>query len=440
MRKILLIAKRDYLAVVRTKAFLIGLVAAPLLCAATILPMALMKRDPDLKPKRIAVLDRTGVAADTVLQALRTHNEHELFDKTTGLQVMPRYQFESVAPAGGSDEQRLMLSDEVRRGELFAFVEIGAKSLDPGPAAAPNTAANSIDWYSNEGGLGLTQQMVGDGVNDGLRKVRLGRLGVEQSHLDDVLRAAPVQKMNLVSRDEKTGKIGAPSKTSELEAVVPIVVVILLLMIVVLTSTPMLTAISEDKMQRVFEMLLVSATPFELIAGKVVAAIGRSLTSAVVIFAAALFLLSSMAMMGLAPLHVLPWFVVYMVAEVTMLAALASALGAACGTPQEANSFSWLLILPVMVPFFVTFPMMSQPNGTLAVSMSMFPLFTPIAMLVRQVSPGGIPAWQPWVGFAGIAFATIAVSWLAARIFRVGILMQGKPPKLADLVRWAVRG
>jgi ABC-2 type transport system permease protein len=72
--------------------------------------------------------------------------------------------------------------------------------------------------------------------------------------------------------------------------------------------------------------------------------------------------------------------------------------------------------------------------------MSMFPLFTPFLMLVRQATPGGIPAWQPWVALVGVVAATVAISWLAARIFRVGILLQGKTPKVSDLMRWAVRG
>jgi ABC-2 type transport system permease protein len=61
-------------------------------------------------------------------------------------------------------------------------------------------------------------------------------------------------------------------------------------------------------------------------------------------------------------------------------------------------------------------------------------------MLLRQALPGGVPAWQPWAALAGILAFTPLVVWAAARIYRVGILMQGKPPKIAELVRWAIRG
>ena len=72
--------------------------------------------------------------------------------------------------------------------------------------------------------------------------------------------------------------------------------------------------------------------------------------------------------------------------------------------------------------------------------MSLIPPFTPMLMLLRQAMPGGVPAWQPWVGLAGVLVFALATVWAASRIFRVGILMQGKPPKLAELARWAIRG
>ena len=72
--------------------------------------------------------------------------------------------------------------------------------------------------------------------------------------------------------------------------------------------------------------------------------------------------------------------------------------------------------------------------------MSLVPPFTPILMLLRQANSAGVPAWQPWVGLAGVlAFAT-AMVWAASRIFRVAILMQGKPPRLAEMARWAMKG
>ena len=192
-------------------------------------------------------------------------------------------------------------------------------------------------------------------------------------------------------------------------------------------------------MQRVFEMLLSSASSFELMLGKVLAALGASLTSSTFYIIGGLLVLAGMAMFGLAPLNLLPWFFVYLIADVVMLSALGVALGSACATPQDAQHLAFLLILPIMIPMFVLTPVMQQPNGTLATVMSFIPPFTPVLMLLRQALPGGVPWWQPWLGLVGVTACAAAIIWAAARIFRIGILSQGKTPKLAELVQWVTR-
>jgi ABC-2 type transport system permease protein len=187
-------------------------------------------------------------------------------------------------------------------------------------------------------------------------------------------------------------------------------------------------------------MLLGSATPFELMLGKVIASVGLALTSSIFYVTTGLFVLQSLALMGLAPLSVLPWFVVYLVADVMVLSSLGIALGAACGSPQEAQQLAMLVLAPVMIPLFVFVPIMQAPNGTMAMALSLFPPFTPILMMLRQTLPGGVPAWQPWVGLIGVAVWTIAMSWAASRVFRVVILVQGKLPKIGQLAHWAIKG
>jgi ABC-2 type transport system permease protein len=115
-------------------------------------------------------------------------------------------------------------------------------------------------------------------------------------------------------------------------------------------------------------------------------------------------------------------------------------MGAATSAPRDAQSFAILLTLPLMIPLFLLVPLVQNPNGTMATVLSLVPFLTPMIMLMRQSMPGGVPAWQPWVGLVGVALCTWFTTWCAARIFRVTILMQGKPPRLPDLVRWAVRG
>ena len=112
-----------------------------------------------------------------------------------------------------------------------------------------------------------------------------------------------------------------------------------------------------------------------------------------------LAVLQSMAMIGLAPLGLLPWFVIYLIADVMILSSFAAALGAACGSPHDAQQLGILLMAPVMIPMFLMMPVMQQPNGPVATVVSLMPPFTPVVMLMRQAMPGGIPPGSPGWGW-----------------------------------------
>jgi ABC-2 type transport system permease protein len=149
---------------------------------------------------------------------------------------------------------------------------------------------------------------------------------------------------------------------------------------------------------------------------------------------------NALGVAGLLPLTIIPWFYVFLLTDVVMLCALAAALGACCSTPQDAQNLAVVLLAPVLLPAFMMVTVMREPNGMLATAMSLVPPFTPILMPLRQAMPNGVPAWQPWVGLAGALLFAAGTVWAASRIFRVAILMQGKPPRLAEAMRWAMKG
>jgi ABC-2 type transport system permease protein len=446
--RILLIAKRDYLATIRTKAFIIGLVVAPLLFGGGFLGIALMQSKPDIKERRIAIIDGTGVAAPAVIQAAQERNAKDLFDKTTHRQMQPRYVFETLPPAADTKLQRLVLSERVRHEQLYAFVEISPTALQATNEPTNDTANEKdsqpgpVATYTNSGGFDVASGWLSGSINEGIRRVRLSRLGVDASHLSAALAGVKVDRFGLVSRDPKTGEIREASKKNEVaEFAVPFGLMMLLGMIVMIGSSPMLSAVTEDKAQRLVEMLLGLATPFELMMGKVLGALGTSLTSSAFYLIGGTLALEGMGLAGMVPFAVFPWFYVYLIADVIFLCSFAAALGAGCSSPQEAQQLAILLLAPVVIPYFLMTFIMQQPNGPISTALSLFPPFTPMLMLLRQAMPGGgVPAWQPWVSLAGVLVFTLLMVVAAARIFRVAILMQGKTPKMTDMVRWAVRG
>jgi ABC-2 type transport system permease protein len=427
MNRILLIAKRDYLQTILSKAYLFGLVLFPLMFGGGFLVLAITNRT-SATNQRIAVVDHTGIsgAGVAVIQACEDAN-HKAADAPSGLRVMPHYIFEEVKPDADEAAQLLELSNRIRSGELFLVLDIEPKK-------------DLVHYYTNSSGVTQLGLWLPAAVNDGLRRVRLAQMGVDPARVSDAMREVDVVSMNLVTKDPATGKILQGEKRNPVEMGMPFFLVFLLIMVVLIGSAPHIGAVAEDKMQRVFEMLLVSASSFELMMGKVLAALGASLTSSTVYILGGLMVLSGMALFGLAPLNLLPWFFVYLIADVIILSALGVALGSACGSAQDAQQLAFLLFLPVVIPMLTLSPVMAQPNGAFATAMSFVPPFTPVLMLLRQAMPGGVPWWQPWLGLVGVAIFAYFAIWAAARIFRIGILSQGKAPKLAELAQWVVRG
>ncbi len=449
MHKVLTIARRDYLATVRTKAFFFGLFVAPLLFGGGSIALSFLKSKPDLRDKHVAIVDHTGIVGDAVVSAAQEKNQRELFDKKTQQQLVPRYVFELIPPDADSKTQLLRLSDRVRHKELAAFLEIGKDALSPQkpvddspfnltPKSDP---ATRVSYYTNAGGIDELRGWLNGPINDGVRMARLSQLGVDIRRNPGLMATVPVDGMSLVERDEKTGDVREARKRSDLEGFfVPFAVAMILAMIVMVGSAPMLQNVTQDKSQRVVETLLGAATPFELMSGKVLGSVGVSITSSLLYVAAGVLAVNALGISGLLPLSIIPWFYAYLLADVVMLCAFAAALGACCSTPQDAQNLAIVLLLPCMLPMFMLVAILRQPNGMMATVMSLVPPFTPILMLLRQANAEGVPGWQPWVGLLGVAVFATGTVWAASRIFRVAILMQGKPPKLAEMMRWAWNG
>ncbi|MGB9456137.1 MAG: ABC transporter permease [Bryobacteraceae bacterium] len=452
--KVLTIAKRDYLATVRTKAFVFGLVVAPILFGGGSIGMAFLKGKPDLKDRHVAIIDHTGVVAGPVVRTAREKNNRDLFDKKTRRQIAPRYVFEVIAPAAdaasGRVDQLLALSDRVRRKQLVAFLEIGKDALRPPKPTDDSTDSDlgtskadpdsCVSYYTNAGGIDEMRMWLTGPIHDGVRLARLAKLGIDISRNPDLSASVPIEGLSLVERDEKTGDVHEARKRSELEVFVPFAVAIILAMIVMVGSAPMLQNVTQDKNQRIVETLLGAATPFELMTGKVLGSAAVSVTSSVLYVAAGAVAVNAMGVAGLLPLSIIPWFYAYLLADVVMLCSFAAALGACCSTPQDAQNLAIVLLMPCIIPLFMLVTVLREPNGMLATAMSLVPPFTPILMVLRQAMPNGVPAWQPWVGLLGVLVFAAATVWAASRIFRVAILMQGKPPQLAEMVRWAMKG
>jgi ABC-2 type transport system permease protein len=392
----------------------------------------------DTTDKKMVIIDYSGRIADTLIARAEQRNREEVFDKQTGKKVKPAYILEKIAPDNTDPEkQKLYLSQQVRSKQIHAFLEIGADIVHPGDDAN----RNRLSYYAENALLDDMRGWVEWPVNYYLRNVRLYDSGIEQSQVGDLFHWVNVEGLGLVSFDQRTGEVKKAERSDEFKAIfVPFAMIMLMFIMMLMGAIPMLNSVVEEKTQRIAEVVLGSATPFQFMLGKLLGGVGVSLTaSAVYVLGGSLFL-GNIGLEKYVPLQVIPWFFAYMILSIFMFGSILAALGSACNDPKDAQSLTMPAMLPMIIPMFIIFPIAKEPLGSLATVMSLIPPFTPMVMLLRQATPMSIPAWQPWVGLAGIIIITLLAVWLGGRIFRIGILMQGKPPKLADVIRWAFKG
>lgn len=435
--KILRVAAREYKAVVRTKGFIIGLILAPVLMGGSGIAFALLKGRIDTSDKRIAVIDRSGRLAAPLARAAEERNAREVLDAGTGKKIKPAYHVEVVPPAADPDPQRLALSDRVRRGEIHAFVEIDEKVVHP----RRSPGGPLLRYHAKNPALDDVRRWIAWPVNDELRRIRLAEAGIDGSKIQDLFDWVEAAGLGLVSADAATGEIRAAERRGELEAIfIPIVPAMLLLLMLMMGAAPQLHSTMEEKSHRIAEVMLGSVTPFDFLMGKLIGGVSVSLTAAAVYIVGGIIAMEEMGFGRFIPYPILPWFCAYLVMASFFFGSIFAALGSACNDPSEAQSMMLPAMLPVILPMFVQMPIVQHPHSAFATGISLFPVFTPSAMLLRQGTPGGVPSWQPWVGLAGLAVFTLLSVWAGSRIFRVGILMQGNPPRLRAILRWAIRG
>ncbi len=438
MRKTLRFIKREYLAAVRTKGFIIMLVLMPVLMGGSGIAMYLLQGQVDTRDKRVVIVDRAGIVTDMILKEAEKRNAEAVFDKETGKKVKPAYVFETAEPnVLDPQTQRLELSERIRRGEIHAFLEIGPNVLHP----RGNESSFWIKYHAKNAAIDSVRTWLDNTINPYLRTIRLSEEGIEGPRANEIMTWIRVEPMGLVSVDEATGAIKEARRTGELETIlVPIVLFFLMFMLVMMGAMPLLQSTMEEKTQRIAEVLLGSLQPHQFMAGKVIGGLLVSLTGALVYVAGGVFFMGRMGLTDFIPFHVIPWFFAFLILEIVMVGSILAAVGSACNDPKDAQNMTFPAMIPVFLPMFIFMPVLQEPTSAFATWLSLFPLFTPMLMIIRTASPVGIPAWQPWVGLAEVLLFTVFIVWIGGRIFRVGILMQGGPPKISKMIKWAFRG
>jgi ABC-2 type transport system permease protein len=415
MSRLLAVVRREYLERVRSRSFLVATLLAPLLLSGFLLvPRAVMTRQRGA-PLRIAVLDASGRLRGPVEEALARQK----------LEGESRFRIE---PAGEGAVKALVprLRTAVLGGELDGYLYLPEDAL----------ARSQAEYYGRNVSNVMDLRMLDRAVEKALIGLRLSAEGLDGSRVAQVTRHLDLKLIRLSEAGAREDR-----GTTVLFSVV---LMMMLYTTILLWGQAVMAGVIEEKSNRVVEVMVSSISSLQLFAGKLLGVGAAGLTQFLVwsLFLAGLAglgmgtpaLLGEAALPEVTPL-VLFSFVAFFLLGYFLYAALFAAVGAAVNTAQEAQGLVFPIFMPLLAGMACFPAVLHRPDSPLSTVLSLVPLVSPLLMFLRitVLTP---PAWQIALSFLLTLLAIAGVTWVAARVYRVGILMYGKRPSLPEIARW----
>jgi ABC-type Na+ efflux pump permease subunit len=230
---------------------------------------------------------------------------------------------------------------------------------------------------------------------------------------------------------------GEQKSQHEMAVVMILFCFMFLIFISVMTASQyLMTTTIEEKSSRIVEVLLSAVSAMELVAGKIIGQFVVGLTVLLIYLGLGLVALMSFAMLGLIDWWIIFYLFIFYLMSFFTYAAMMAAVGVSVNEIREAQSLLMPIMLSIMLPMFLWMLISRDPGSGLAVALSLIPPVNSFFMLVRMASTTPPPLWQVWASIVlGLAGAYAAV-WSAAKVFRIGLLIHGKPPDFRTMLRW----
>lgn len=467
MSKTLIVAWREFKSTAMTKAFVFAVIVVPLLMIGlgVLGPMLFNPKPPPLSGT-IAIIDSTGHVAD----AAAIEFAPESIRKRIGQMARDSEQKPSGLTEMGSMDSPLSrnpnsmgavtrefdidlkldaqhdaadldgLKAQLSKGEIVAIV--AAESL--APATQPATAASSATTVSSApvinsrlfipSGMNIKHSsLIEDLVQASVARARIGEAGLDVQVVRDLARAPEPQTIR-VGKDGGERAEGQGSKIVKM--MVPMAFMMLIWMGAFVSANYLLTTTIEEKSNKVMEVLLSAVSPMQLMTGKILGLAAVGMVMVGMYLAMGIVAMIAAAKFDLIDTMDLVYFGLYYVMAYFMIASIMAAIGSAVNELREAQSLMTPAMLLLMIPLMLWLPISTSPNGMLATVTSFIPPLIPFVMILRVAGSEPIPVWQILLSFA-IGFpAMVAMIWTSAKIFRVGVLMYGKPPSPLELLKW----
>ncbi|WP_293294233.1 ABC transporter permease [Allomuricauda sp.] len=440
--KLGLIIKREYLAKVRNRSFIVMTILSPLLIVGMIVLIAYLAKINDDETRVVSVLNESAFFLDELKPSKSI--SYVYFDDLTLQQA----------------------KDSTNTLEYYGLLYI------PNLPSVEEAAKNSYLFTKDNPNTSITKELEAV-FQKKLRQDRLQKLGVSAEQFSSVEKSFEINLSTFEGEKSIKG-------INEIKAFIGGGFGYAIMMFIIIYGGFVMRSVIEEKTSRIIEVIISSVKPFQLMLGKI---IGNSLAGitqfsiwivsasalmfvAVLIFGIDLSALSGESAMPTGPMgsmsqlgamdtemmlyakeiYDIPWgllivsFFIYFILGYLIYSSIYAAIGAAVDNETDTQQFIFPIILPLMLAIYVGFfSVFSNPHGPIAVGFSLFPLTSPIVMLMRLpggIGEGGVPLWQFITSILLLVITFFGIVSLAAKIYRTGILMYGKKPTYKELIKW----
>jgi ABC-type Na+ efflux pump permease subunit len=460
---------REFRSTVLTKGFIIGVLMTPLLLLVVTGAVMLLKNQQGPRAAGVVlVVDRSGLAAPQIRyqfspEGLKAERDaamrmvSDAADRATKRMGVSASQTDMAKSfAGGAIEQAM------------AQAQIQVKLLEPA-ADLDRYKAELAGYQPGEKGKAEQTMALVDIPPEAVRPGEKGFAGYElyippkldfeiagrirerisraivdvRLAADERLHAAGLDagaiRAMMQSPEPRTVTVtetGERASVGELAFIVPAGFMILLMISVFTAGQYLLTTTIEEKSSRVMEVLLSALSPMELMVGKIIGQMAVGLLILCMYSGLAVVSLLAFSLQHLLhPMNVV-YLIVFFFIAFFLVACLMASIGSAVNELREAQTLMSPVMITLIIPWLLWMPISRAPNSPLSTALSFVPGLNPFVMVIRLAGSEPVPQWQIpvsiLIGLGSVLFA----AWAAAKVFRIGVLMYGKPPNLATLIKW----
>jgi ABC-2 type transport system permease protein len=435
MNKIWIIIQREFLVRVKKKSFIILTILMPFLMVGIVALPVWLSTLKSGEVTNVSVVDLTGA-----YESFFSENEEDIT-------------FRIVQPSGEMQEQVRQLLDQ--GSNVVMYCQGGVTD-------------GNVTLYSDSEVPKSVERCISRRLTNELRKAHLAEYNV--SDVDRVTQIVNEEYNVRTVRLDKEG--GETESSSDIASFIGLMLALLIYMFILSYGGMVMQGVSEEKTNRIMEIMVSSVKPFQLMMGKIigVALVGLFqcliwvvLVSVLFTAAGTLFGISSMAspeamtvgmnlpseavaasnapvaeimniLHGMNLLQMVLLFILYFIGGYLLFASIFAAIGASINEQADSQQFMMPIIILFIFALYAGMFSIENPDGPLAFWCSLIPLTSPVVMMVRL--PFDVPMWQIVLSLALLYGTALLIVWLSAKIYRVGILMYGKKPSFKEMMKW----